>query len=89
MVLFPGESLMPAASSDLAKETVWALYMRAMLLWHSCVRMRLEPEADETAIAHFAVGAWLEIDRIEEALSRHTCNIERAFLFQGREFMFK
>ncbi|KAK7690029.1 hypothetical protein QCA50_006673 [Cerrena zonata] len=88
MVLFPGESLMSAASSDLAKETVWALYMRAMLLWHSCVRMRLEPESDDAAKAHFAVGAWLEIDRIEEALSRHTCNIERAFLFQGREFMF-
>ncbi|CAL1713148.1 unnamed protein product [Somion occarium] len=87
-VLFPGESLMPAASPDLAKETVWALYMRSMLLWHSCVRMRLEPEGDDATKAQFAVGAWLEIDRIEEALSKHTCNIERAFLFQGREFLF-
>lgn len=80
---------MPAASPDLAKETVWALYMRSMLLWHSCVRMRLEPEGDDATKAQFAVGAWLEIDRIEEALSKHTCNIERAFLFQGREFLFK
>ena len=39
--------------------------------------------------AQFAVSAWLEMDKIEEALNSHTCGIERAFLFQGREYLFK
>ncbi|KAL4250671.1 hypothetical protein ABKN59_005386 [Abortiporus biennis] len=84
-VLFPGESLM---STSGGKDTVWALYMRAMLLWHSCIRMRWDATYIDADKAQFAVGAWLEIDRIEASLSKHTCNIERAFLFQGREYLF-
>ncbi|KAJ7147146.1 hypothetical protein C8R43DRAFT_542982 [Mycena crocata] len=36
----------------------------------------------------FAIKAWLEADAIEEALNQHTCNIERALISQGREFIF-
>ena len=73
-----------------SKETVWALYMRTMLLWHSCVRMRWDSNRiADTEKAQFAVTAWLEIDRIEKALDGHTCGVERAFLFQGREYLFK
>ena len=74
-------------------DTVWALYARTMLLWHACVRMRARGAAGAGAgdaeKARFAVQAWLEVDRIESALNRHTCGIERAFLFQGREYLFK
>lgn len=40
-------------------------------------------------MAQFAVKAWLEADRLEVALNKHTCAIERAFLFQAREYIFK
>ena len=72
-----------------SKETVWALYMRTMLLWHSCVRMRWDASQGDAEKAQFAVAAWLEADKIEQALDAHTCGIERAFLFQGREYLFK
>ena len=40
-------------------------------------------------MAQFALKAWLEGDRLEVALNKHTCAIERAFLFQAREYIFK
>lgn len=51
--------------------------------------MRWEHDSSEGDKAKFAVDAWLEVDKIEGALARHTCNIERACLFQGREYLFK
>jgi len=33
--------------------------------------------------------AWLETEAIEKALQWHTCGIERAFMYNGREFLFK
>ena len=92
-LLFPGESLTsvddaPAVPPP-AKDSVWALYMRAMLMWNSCIRMRADGSLSDADKAHFALTAWTEIDVIEEALNRHTCGIERSFLFQGRELLFK
>ncbi|KAI0670759.1 hypothetical protein C8Q78DRAFT_1069506 [Trametes maxima] len=97
-LLFPGESLartdalgdpdLPADVPPPDKSSVWALYIRAMLLWNSCIRMRADPSFPDAEKAHFAVSAWKEIDAIEEALERHTCGIERSFLFQGREVLF-
>jgi hypothetical protein len=63
--------------------------MRTMLLWNSCLRMRWDTRQSDASKAEFAVGAWLEIDKIEKALDSHTCGVERAFLFQGREYLFK
>jgi hypothetical protein len=37
----------------------------------------------------FAMRAWIETEAIEEALEWHTCSIERAFMFNGREYLFK
>ncbi|KAH9854700.1 hypothetical protein C2E23DRAFT_726239 [Lenzites betulinus] len=95
-LLFPGESLtanvdgpgdQPAQPSP-DKDSVWALYARAMLMWNSCIRMRTDSTLPDTEKAAFAVAAWKEIDAIEEALKQHTCGIERSFLFQGRELLF-
>ncbi|THH01910.1 hypothetical protein EW026_g884 [Hermanssonia centrifuga] len=88
-LLFPGESLVATSTGPSRKETVWALYMRTMLLWHTCIRMRSNTILGDPEKAQFAVSAWLEVDKIEEALNSHTCGIERAFLFQGREYLFK
>ncbi|KAI0086526.1 hypothetical protein BDY19DRAFT_348662 [Irpex rosettiformis] len=94
-LLFPGETLLPSLSPStspidhtLTKSTVWALYMRTMLLWHSCLRVRWDSHQSDASKAEFAVGAWLEIDKIEKALNSHNCGVERAFLFQGREYLF-
>ncbi|KAI8969630.1 hypothetical protein BD414DRAFT_502930 [Trametes punicea] len=94
-LLFPGESLTcadgPGDSAAIPppdKDSVWALYMRAMLMWNSCIRMRADSTLSDAEKAHFAISAWKEIDAIEEALKRHSCGIERSFLFQGRELLF-
>ena len=51
--------------------------------------MRNNVHATENDMAQFAVKAWLEGDRLEVALNKHTCAIERAFLFLAREYIFK
>ncbi|RPD77848.1 hypothetical protein L226DRAFT_504311 [Lentinus tigrinus ALCF2SS1-7] len=91
-LLFPGESLTSVDDSPAvpppSKDSVWALYMRAMLMWNSCIRICTNSDLSDADKAHFAPIAWAEIDAIEEALRRHTCDIERSFLFQGRELLF-
>lgn len=71
------------------KDTVWALYLRAMLLWNACVRMRHDTRISDLDKSDFAMRAWFETEAIERALQRHTCSIERASLFHGREILFK
>lgn len=94
-LLFPGET--PSNSSSLsmaltsttsAKDSIWALIYRAMLLWHSCLRVRHNPNVSDKEAAQFGVNAWLEADAIERALDAHTCGMERTFLFQGHEYLF-
>ncbi|KAJ6475057.1 hypothetical protein C8R47DRAFT_986425 [Mycena vitilis] len=84
-LLFSGEAMV---HSPAAKDTIWALYDRSFLLWHACIKMRNDNSAPVTDKGQFAIKAWLEADAIEEALNRHTCGIERAFIFQGREYIF-
>jgi hypothetical protein len=76
-------------SNHSGKDTIWALIHRTMLLWHSCLQIRHDMDASEADMARFGVNAWLEADKLEKALDAHTCGLERSFLFQGREFLFK
>ncbi|KAF5330254.1 hypothetical protein D9758_014443 [Tetrapyrgos nigripes] len=87
-LLFSGESIVRSPSLAGSKDTVWALYDRSFLLWHFCVRMRNNHSATDDEKAQFAVRAWLETEEIEQALNKHTCDIERSFIFQGREYLF-
>ncbi|KAG7088294.1 hypothetical protein E1B28_012305 [Marasmius oreades] len=84
-LLFSGESFSRSTSS---KDSVWALYDRCFLLWNSCAKMRKSHDVTDAERADFAIKSWLEADNIETALNRHTCGIEKAFLFQGREYLF-
>ncbi|KZT73776.1 hypothetical protein DAEQUDRAFT_661448 [Daedalea quercina L-15889] len=86
-VLFPGESLFPPGARH-SKDTVWALYMRSLLLWNGCVHMRNDASMSDADKAQYAMDAWIEIDAIETALSHHTCNIERTFMFVSRDYLF-
>ena len=43
------------SSDPSSKETVWALYMRTMLLWHSCVRMRWDANRTDAEKAQMEV----------------------------------
>ncbi|KAF8073616.1 hypothetical protein FPV67DRAFT_1478620 [Lyophyllum atratum] len=90
-LLFSGESIAysPALSSSYSsKDTIWALYDRSFLLWHGCLRMRGDTRATDDMKAQFAGKTWLEADALEAALNRHTCRIERQFIFQAREYIF-
>ncbi|KDR82669.1 hypothetical protein GALMADRAFT_275797 [Galerina marginata CBS 339.88] len=89
-LLFSGESVArsPALANHSSKDTIWALHDRSFLLWHGCIRMRKSNIATDNDKAQFAVKAWLEADSLEQALNRHTCSIERAFIFQAREYIF-
>ncbi|KAJ7442636.1 hypothetical protein FB451DRAFT_1057345 [Mycena latifolia] len=84
-LLFSGEAMVHSPS---AKDTVWALFDRSFLLWHACIKMRNDTSASLTDKGQFAIKAWLEADALEQALNRHTCGIERAFIYQGREYIF-
>lgn len=86
-VLFPGESIF-STSEQHSKDTVWALYMRSLLLWNGCVYMRNDASMADTDKAQYAIDVWLEIDKIEVALNQHTCNIERTFMFVSRDYLF-
>lgn len=91
-LLFSGESITRSPSlggHGSSKDTIWALYDRCFLLWHSSVKMREDSSIHDSDKAQFAIKAWLEADAIENALNRHTCDIERNFIYQGREFIFK
>jgi hypothetical protein len=87
-LLFTGESIATQGGRG-SKDTIWALYDRSILLWHSCMQMRHDPTATESEKAHFGVSAWLEADAIESALNKHTCDLERNFIYAGREYLFR
>jgi hypothetical protein len=87
-VLFPGETLFrggnPRSTYDVLtgdpspKDSVWALYTRSQLLYASAVHAKHSDRLGEQTKAEFAMGAWLETERIEVQLDMHTCDIERA-----------
>lgn len=92
-ILFPGESLLPLQTRMYSnaiggKNTVWALYLRAMLLWNGCVRMRHDTGISDYDRRDFAMRAWIETEAIEKALQRHTCRGEGSFMYHGREILF-
>lgn len=87
-ILFPGETLFrgsnPRPTYDvlpgdpLPKDSVWALYARGRLLYASAVHIKDSDRLSQQAKAEFAVHAWLETERIEAQLDRHTCNVEKS-----------
>ncbi|KAI0822889.1 hypothetical protein BC628DRAFT_1326213 [Trametes gibbosa] len=89
-LLFPGESVAPLGSTSIAasKDSVWALYIRTLLLWHSALRLRADIRISSADRAQSAMSAWLEVDNIEETLDRHSCAVETGFLAQVREILF-
>ena len=79
----------PHAMSHLARNTPWSLNHRAMLLWHSCLRMRNIVDASEVERARYGVNAWLEADALEKEFSSHTCGLLKPYFHNGREYLFK
>lgn len=90
-LLFPGENVAPSGTSIASsKDSVWALYLRTLLLWHGSLRMRCDPNLSDADRAQFAMSAWLEIDTIESLLDRHTCTgFTTGLMVQTRDSLFK
>ncbi|KAF9512152.1 hypothetical protein BS47DRAFT_1394442 [Hydnum rufescens UP504] len=88
-LLFPGEALhISRGFPSEGKDSVWALYCRALLLSNSCLDMQDSPLSDDHDRAAFAIEAWLEVARIEEALNnRHTCKTEEYYFWAGRQYL--
>ena len=63
--------------------------MRTLLLWNSCLRARAEQAMPDADRAQWTMAAWLELDSIEAAMDRHTCDIQSGFMLQMREVLFK
>ena len=70
------------------QSNVWNLCIRSMMLWHTSVRHRCNPDMTPQARAEYSMNAWLEADAIESALNLHTCQLEGAQLYQTREYLF-
>ena len=69
-----------------SKDSVWALNVRVLLMWHSCIRWRADTSLPATERAQYAMAAWLELDNIEALMERHTCGLAT---MQMREVLFK
>jgi len=50
--------------------------------------MRRDSSISDSEKAQFAMTAWLESYAIDDALNKHTCDIERSYMFLGREYLF-
>lgn len=72
-----------------ARDTVWNIYFRAMLLWNGCIGVRGEMNLSDSAKAKYVMAVWMESCELDGLLDQHTCDTERSFLFIGREFLFK
>ncbi|KAI0356257.1 hypothetical protein OH77DRAFT_1423872 [Trametes cingulata] len=86
-ILYPGESL-ALSGSPVPANDMWTLYLRSMLLFHSCTQTRDDPRLSDAQRADAAMSAWLEIDALEQALDQHTCGIENQLNYQAREMLF-
>jgi hypothetical protein len=70
------------ATADMAEAGLYSLYST------SGPYERRAISVSEAEIAEFTVKAWIQTQEIEDALDAHTCNLERAYLFHGREHLF-
>ncbi|KAI8993760.1 hypothetical protein BD414DRAFT_480378 [Trametes punicea] len=86
-LLTPSETL-ARSGVPMQADDVWSLSLRAMLLLHSCLRVRASRSMSSAERAEFAVRAWLEIDDIERRLERHTCGMSTNYGFQSTEMLF-
>lgn len=59
------------------------------MLWNGCIGMRGEAQASDPAKAKYVMAVWVESCELDDLLDKHTCDAERAFLFIGREFLYK
>ncbi|KAF9519741.1 hypothetical protein BS47DRAFT_1288133 [Hydnum rufescens UP504] len=90
-VFFPAERLFgtPQMQVDLAaKHSIWALQARCHMLYTSCLSVHHDESISEYDKGQFAVQAWLETEQIKQMLDSHTCDIERANLYFGRQILF-
>jgi len=59
------------------------------VLWNGCVGMRGDMSASDSVQAKYAMTTWMESCELDDLLDKHTCDIERAFIFIGREYLYK
>ena len=53
------------------------------------MQIHQDPNSTVDERRQFGLHAWREAEVLEQALESHTCDIERAFMFHGREYLAK
>ncbi|KAG9316797.1 hypothetical protein JVU11DRAFT_2861 [Chiua virens] len=90
-LLFPGE-VSERGSTDhkmqSAKDSMWALYCRSMLLWNFCTTRLRKNTYSRDHTSELALEAWQEAQEIQNALDSHTCNLDMALLYMCREYVY-
>lgn len=91
-LLFPGEAgdrlTGNHRAKQSAKDSVWALYCRSMLLWNFSHRLGHDNITDSIK-ADYAFEVWVESQSIQDALDAHICNLDTALLYMCREHLYK
>jgi hypothetical protein len=60
-----------------------------MMLWNGCIGIREEVNVSDPVKAKYAIATWMESCELDDLLDKHTCDMERAYIFIGREFLYK
>ena len=77
-----------AAHSMSAKESIWALYCRSMLLWTYTHRLRTKLNNTDEQI-DMIYDAWSEAQSLQDSLRMHDCNLDTGLMYMCREYIFK
>ena len=59
------------------------------MLWNGYIEMRGETNVSDPIRAKHAMATWVESCELDDLLDKHTCDTERAYIFVGREFLYK
>jgi len=59
------------------------------VLWNGYIEMRGETNVSDPIRAKHAMATWVESCELDDLLDKHTCDTERAYIFVGREFLYK
>ena len=51
--------------------------------------MREDVNVSGPVKAKYAIATWMESCELDDLLDEHTCDMERAYIFIGREFLYK
>ena len=92
-LLFPGEAVgtghgLPNQTLS-AKESIWSLYCRSMLLWNFSTRLQASSLNSNQADGELALKASAEAQAILTVLDVHKCRLNLELVSISREYLYQ